>query len=121
MKSFFYLEGVYLILGAIILLITLFVSTRTFMAKGAWKRGLFWVTLVIVVMIGVHFWVTTQRMQEVKNAFLHNKPILCESRMQRKMAQSVEIVKSNHWSLQGGNFVSPYYSRAFFSARCIVK
>jgi len=44
MKNFFFLEGAYLILGAIILLITVFVATRPFMEKGALKKGLFWVT-----------------------------------------------------------------------------
>jgi len=40
MKDFFYLEGAYLILGVFTLLITLFVTTRPFMSKGAVKKGL---------------------------------------------------------------------------------
>jgi len=121
MKNFFYLEGAYLILGAIILLITLFVSTRPFMAKGAWKRGLFWVSLVIAVMIGAHYKITTDRMEAVKTAFENGQTVICESRMQRKMAQMVYINKSNDWTLKNDNFVSPNYVRPFFSARCIVK
>ncbi|WP_295418645.1 hypothetical protein [Sulfurovum sp.] len=120
-KNFLYLEGAYLILGGIILLITLFVSTRPFMAKGAWKKGLLWVSLVIAVMVGSHYKITTDRMEEVKSAFEQDQPIICESRMQRKVAQSVYIQKSKGWSLEGDNFVSPNYSRPFFSARCIVK
>ncbi len=121
MKNFFYLEGAYLILGGIILLITLFVTTRPFMSKGAVKRGLLWVTLVLSIFIGTHYKITTDRMSEVKEAFENGKTIICESRMQRKVAQSVDIQKSNEWRLKNNNFVSPNYSRPFFIARCIVK
>ncbi len=121
MKNFFYLEGAYLILGGIILLITVFVATRPFMSKGALKKGLFWVTLVLAVMIGAHYAMTVNRMNEVKAAFEKDLPILCESRMLRKVAQTVTVQKSREWSLEGDNFVSPNYSRPFFTARCIVK
>jgi len=121
MAKFFYLEGAYLILGAITLLITLFVGTRPFMSKGAAKRGLFWVSLVISIMIGGHYYSTTSRMAKVKEAFHKNIPIICESRMLRKAAQSVIIEKSRQWQLEEDNFVSPHYSRPFFSARCIIK
>ena len=86
MKNFFFLEGGYLILGAIILLVTLFVTTRPFMAKGAVKRGLMWVTLVLAIMIGLHFNITMNRMAEVKVAFENDESIICESRMVRKVA-----------------------------------
>jgi len=121
LKNFFYLEGAYLILGGIILLVTVFVATRPFMAKGALKKGLMWVSLVIAVMVGAHYSLTVSRMEAVKAAFEQDRPIICESRMQRKVAQTVTIQKSNDWSLEGDNFVSPNYSRPFFTARCIVK
>ena len=121
MKNFFFLEGAYLILGTIILLITLFVGTRPFMSKGAAKRGLMWVSLVLAIFIGAHYMMTIERMEEVVTAFENDKPILCESRMQRKVAQVVNIQKSKDWSMEGDNFVSPNYSRPFFSARCVVK
>ena len=121
MKNFFVLEGAYLILGAIILLITLFVGTRPFMSKGAAKRGLMWVSLVLAMAIGGHYSVTTNRMAEVKSAFEKDLVIICESRMQREVAQSVIVQKSNEWFLEDDNFVSPNYTRPFFSARCIVK
>jgi len=121
MKNFLFLEGAYLILGAIILLITLFVSTRPFMSKGALKKGLFWVTLVLALMIGIHYAITVNRMNEVKEAFEKGLPILCESRMQRKVAQVVNIQKSKDWRLEEDNFVSPNYTRVFFTARCIVE
>ncbi len=121
MNNFFVLEGAYLILGAIILLITLFVTTRPFMAKGAVKKGLMWVSLVIAVMIGAHYSVTINRMAEVQSAFEKDLEIMCESRMVRKGAQYIIIKKSRGWRLEEDNFVSPEYERPFFSARCIVK
>lgn len=121
MKNFFFLEGAYLILGLFTLLITLYVTTRPFMAKGAVKKGLFWVSLVIAIMVGGHYSVTSNRMAEVRSAFNKGETIICESRAQRKVAQTVIIEKSNEWILEEDNFVSPNYSRPFFIARCIVK
>ena len=121
MGNFFFLEGAYLILGAFALLITLFVTTRPFMAKDSMKKGLFWVSVVVAVMIGGHYSVTTNRMDDVRTAFHNDQTIICESRATRKVAQSVIIEKSNEWRLEEDNFVSPHYSRHFFIARCIVK
>jgi len=120
-QKFFILEGGYLAIAMFALAITLFVSTRPFMPKGALKKGLSGVTLVIAIFIGAHYYITTNRMAEVKTAFELDKPILCESRMQRKVAQSVTIKKSREWSLENDLFTSPNYSRPFHTARCIVK
>ena len=120
--KFFYLEGAYLILGGIILLITLFVTTRPFMSKSAPKKGLITVTLVLGLFIGLHFWITTKRINEVKAAFIAGKPVLCENRTIRKGAQSIEIKKGiAEWRIDGDNFVSPNFVRPFHMARCIVK
>ncbi len=121
MQKFFILEGGYLLIALFILGITLFVSTRPFMPKGAYRKGVALVALVLAVLIGTHYSVTTSRMAEVKRAFAQDKVILCESRMLRKAAQSVAIQKSKAWSMEGDLFVSPHYSRPFHSARCIVK
>ncbi len=121
MHTFFYLEGAYLILAGIILLVTLFVTTRPFMSKGALKKGLPIVFVILAVMIGAHYALTTSRMATVREAFMQNKTVLCESRMQRKVSQVVYIEKKNGWRLEGNNFVSPYYERPFFIARCIVQ
>jgi hypothetical protein len=109
-------------MAGIILLITLFVTTRPFMSPDAPKKGLLWVSLVLAFFIGAHFWVTTSRIAAVKKAFEAGKPVLCESRMLRKMAQSIEIRKGPaEWRIEGDNFVSPQYTRPFHIARCIVK
>jgi hypothetical protein len=120
--KFFYLEGAYLILAGIILLVTLFVTTRPFMSPSAPKKGLIGVGLVLAFFIGAHYWVTTSRIEAVRQAFESGKPVLCESRMLRKMAQSIEIRKGvAGWKIEGDNFVSPQYTRPFHLARCIVK
>lgn len=121
MQKFFILEGGYLAIGAFVLAIALIVSTRSFMPRGAYKKGLGYTAIVIAFFIGGHYYVTTSRMAEVSKAFAQDEPIICESRMLRKVAQSVTIQKSKDWSMKGDTFVSPNYTRPFHSARCIVK
>jgi len=120
-QKFFILEGGYLAIALFVLAITLFVSTRPFMPKGAYKKSLGIVGLILAFFIGGHYMLTINRIAEVSNAFAQDKPILCESRMLRKVAQSITIQKSKEWSMEGDLFVSPNYSRSFHSARCIVK
>ncbi len=120
MGKFFYIEGAYLILAAIVLMVTLFVTTRPFMGKNAKKRGMMYVSLFLAVAIGAHYWVTTSRMEKVKEAFVRGEPIICESRIVRKGAQSLILKKSLGWRLEGDYFVSDAYVRPFFSARCVV-
>lgn len=91
------------------------------MSKGAMKKGLIGVSLVVFVMIGAHYVITTKRMTEVATAFEKDLPIICESRATRKVAQTVIIQKSHEWTLKDGNFISPNHNRPFFIARCIVK
>ena len=121
MARFLYIEGGYLILAGVILLVTLFVTTRPFMGKGALQKGVGSVALFLTLAIGAHYWVTTNRMAEVKEAFVAGKPVICESRLIRKGAQSLVIRKALGWRLEGDYFVSDNYVRPFFTARCIVE
>jgi len=120
MKQFFELEAAYLVMGVVVLLITWFVSTRPFMSKTAPRNGLLGALIVIVLMIGGHYYMTTSRMASVETAFAQDKQLLCESRMLRKVAQSVVVQKSKGWTLQEHLFHSPLYVRPFHTARCIV-
>ncbi len=121
MQKFFYIEGGYLLLAVVILSVTLFVTTRPFMGKNAMKKGMAGVGTVLAFFIGMHYYITTKRMNEVKAAFSEGKSVVCENRIIRKGAQFVTIRKTNGWELKGDNFVSPAYSRPFFTARCIVE
>jgi hypothetical protein len=121
MQKFFILEGGNLFIGLFFVLIMLFVTTRPFMAKGSVKKGMTGILVVVAVLIGWHYSSTISRMAEVRSAFEKDQPVICESRMQRKAAQSIIVQKSSEWSMEGDNFVSPNYSRPFHSARCIVK
>ncbi len=120
MQEFFRLEAAYLIMGLVALAITGFVTTRPFMSKSAPRKGLIGVALVVALLVGGHYALTTRRMATVREAFAADKPILCESRMLRKAAQSVVIRRSKGWRLEGDRFVSPEFVRPFHTSRCIV-
>jgi len=119
MELFFKLEAGYLGIAIFALIITLFVTTRPFIAQGAYKKGLFLVGSASAVFIGMHYYVTSSRISEVETTFNKGGKVVCESRTVRKVAQSVTIEKSNEWSLKDHMFSSPNYSREFFAARCI--
>ena len=121
MNKFLELEGGYLVIALIILLVTLFVASRPMFKKGSAPKALFVVGVILAIFIGLHHKVTTDRTAEVKKAFMDGKVIICESRMQRKVAQSIDIDKSREWRLEGDIFISPNYSRPFHTARCLVK
>jgi len=121
MEKFLELEGGYLFIGFVVLLVTLFVTTRPFMSKASITKGLLSVSLFLAIAIGFHFKITTDRMSEVKLAFTEGKTIICESRAMRKVAQSVDVSLKNEWSINGDLFISPNYSRPFHTARCLVK
>ena len=119
MELFFKLEAGYLGIAAFALVITLIVTTRPFMPKGALKKGLLLMGSLSFTFIALHYYVTSSRIIEVETAFNNGEKVLCESRAVRKVAQSVSIEKSNEWTLKEHMFSSPNYSREFFSARCI--
>ncbi len=121
MEKFLELEGGYLFIAFVILAVTLFVTTRPFMSKESITKGLISVGMFLMFAIGMHYKITTDRMFEVKSAFNEGKMIICESRAQRKVAQSVDVSKANEWSIEEDVFVSPNYSRPFHTARCLVK
>lgn len=119
MELFFKLEAGYLGIAVFILVITLIVTTRPFMPKGSYKKGLIVIGGLLAIFIGMHYFVTSSRISSVETAFNNGEKVVCESRMIRKVAQSVTIEKSNEWSLENHMFSSPNYARKFFSARCI--
>ena len=119
MELFFKLEIAYIAIGLFILAVTIFVTTRDFMPKVAFKRGVFGVLAFLSVMIFLHYEMTTSRMAGVTKIFNKGGTIICENKMRRTISQSVILSKKLGWSLVGNEFTSPAYSRNFFTARCV--
>lgn len=119
MELFLKLEAGYLGIAIFALAITLIVTTRSFVAKGIWKKSLTIVSIIMGFFIGLHYIVTTNRIYEVEKTFNDNQKVICENRAIRKISQSVIIEKSNEWVLDNHMLSSPNYNREFFTARCI--
>jgi len=119
MELFFELEIVYIVIALFFLAVTLFVTTRDFMPKVAFKRGMIGVTLLFSVMIALHFLITTKRMAGVKEIFNEGGTIICENKMRRTISRSVLISKELEWRIEGDHFVSDNYERDFHTARCV--
>lgn len=123
MSSFLQLEGGYLIIGAFILAVSFFVGTRPFVGDGkSYKKIVPYTAMVLAIFILGHYWLTTSRISEVKDRFNSGGAIICESKAQRKVAQSIIIdpKKPQGWILDGDQFISPQFSRSFHTSRCIV-
>ena len=118
--KFLELEGAYIIIAVFILLIGAVVTTRPFMSKDAFKKGMPILFVVLASFILLHYYVTTSRMSDVKTAFNNDQTVICESRENRKGARSILISKEKGWRLEEDIFFNDQYSRGFHSARCLV-
>jgi len=119
MERFFELEVAYVVIAIFILIITAIVTTREFMPKVAFKRGMISVFGVFAVMITAHYFFTVKRMNGVAEIFNEGKVIICENKMRRTISQSVLISKELGWRLEGDYFKNPDFMRDFFTARCV--
>ncbi len=119
MENFFELEIAYIVIGIFFLLVTAFVTTRDFMPKVAFKRGMLGIFALFAIMISIHYFVTTNRMDGVKTLFNEGKTIICENKMRRTISQSVLISQKLGWRLEGDYFKNPDFERDFFTARCV--
>ena len=119
MELFFELEIVYIVIAVFFLVVTAFVTTRDFVPRVAFKRGMISVFTIFAVMITAHFFFTTKRMAGVKEVFNEGGTIICENKMQRTISRSVLISKKLEWRLEGDYFESDNYMRNFHTARCV--
>ena len=119
MELFFELEVVYIVIAVFFLIVTAIVTTRSFMPKVAFKRGMVSVFTVFAVMITAHFFVTTKRMDGVKKIFNEGGTIICENKMRKTISRSVLISKELEWRLEGNLFKSDNATRDFHTARCV--
>ncbi len=119
MGLFFELEAVYLVIGVFFIAVTLFVTTRDFMPKGALKKGLAGVITMIIIMIGFHYTITTKRINGVEEIFNNGETVICENKMHRTISKSVLLSKSLGWRLEDHLFKHDEYERDFHSSRCV--
>ena len=119
MGLFLELEIVYIIIGIFILSITAVVTTRDFMPKGAFKKGMLGVGIVVSVMIGFHYTLTTKRMDGVEKIFNSGETVICENKMRRTVSRSVLLSQELGWKLEDHMFKHHDYERDFHSSRCV--
>jgi len=119
MPLFLELEIVYIVIGVFFLVVTAVVTTRSFMPKVAFMRGMISVFTIFAVMITAHYFFTTKRMDGVKEIFNEGGTIICENKMQRTISRSVLIAKELEWRLEGDYFKSDNFMRDFHTARCV--
>ena len=119
MELFFRLEIVYIVIGIFILSVTAIVTTRDFVPRVAFKRGMIGIGSFLAIMIGAHYYITTSRMAEVKEIFNNGGTVICENKMHRTISRSVLISKKLEWRLEGNLFVSDNHERDFHTSRCV--
>ena len=119
MDLFLELEIVYIVIGAFILSVTAFVTSRDFVPKGAFKKGMSFVGVFVAIMIIAHYSVTTTRMENVEAMFAQDKTIICENKMRRTVSRSVLLSTKLGWRVENHLFKNPDYERDFHTSRCI--
>jgi hypothetical protein len=120
-NNFLTLEGGYLVIAAFVLVVTLYVTTRPFMSKNAFKAIFPAIFAFLIFAIGAHYYITTERMKTVQAAFEEGKVIICENKGSKKMGRTVLVEKDTEkWYIENDMFVSELYSRGFHTARCVV-
>ena len=121
MENFFILEGGLLTVSAFILAVTVFTSTRSFVAKGTYKKTVSGVFIILAIIITWHYNQTVDRMELVKKEFENGKVIVCDNKGDLTLGRSVLIDKSRYgWKVDGLFFISDEYPRNFHISRCVV-
>lgn len=119
MGLFLELEAVYLVIGVFFLAITVVVTTRDFMPKGAFKKGITSVLIAISLLIGIHYTITIKRINGVEEIFNNGETVICENKMHRTISKSVLLSQSLGWRLEDHLFKHDEYERDFHSSRCV--
>lgn len=120
MPLFLELEIAYIAIGIFILVVTAIATLYPDdMPKGAFKKGMLGVGTLLTIMILAHYYITTARMNGVKEIFNEGGTIICENKMQRTISRSVLISKKLAWRIDGHLFKSDNHVRDFHTSRCI--
>ena len=120
MKEFFELEIGYIIIALFFLVVTAIVTTRSFMPKGAFKKDMITVGIIVVVFILFHYHTTASRMEMIAKEFNSSKTILCENREMLNGLNAIINLKKAGWSLKNGIFTNPEFHRDFYGPRSAV-
>jgi hypothetical protein len=135
MDLFLELEIVYIVIGIFILTITAIVTSRDFVANKEIKdkngdvvktvkthsfiKGMSSVGLFVAIMIGLHYNVTTTRMDNVEEMFTNGQTIICENKMRRTISRSILLSQKLGWRVENHLFKNADYERDFHTSRCI--
>lgn len=119
MGLFLELEIVYIVIGLFIMAVTVVVTTRDFMPKGAFKKGVVSVGAVMSIMIVFHYNLTVSRMNGVEEIFNNGETIICENKMRRTISRSVLLSKKMGWRLEDHLFKNDDFERDFHTSRCV--
>ena len=119
MELFFELEIAYLVIGAFILSVAAFVTSRDFVPKGAFKKGMSITFAFVAILIGIHYNMTVSRMNNVENMFNDGDTIICENKMRRTISRSVLLSKEMGWRVENHLFKNSDFERDFHTSRCV--
>ncbi|PHS59205.1 MAG: hypothetical protein COB17_01395 [Sulfurimonas sp.] len=119
MDLFLELEIAYIVIGVFILSITAFVTSRDFVPRGAFKKGMSVVGAFVIIMIAFHYNMTTSRMINVEKMFNKGDTIICENKMRRTISKSVLLSKEMGWTMDNHLFKHVDYERDFHTSRCV--
>lgn len=119
MELFFELEAVYLVIGVFILSVTAFVTSRDFVPKGAFKKGMLLVGGFVAIMVAFHYNMTTSRMEGTEKIFTSGETVICENKMRRTISKSVLLSQALGWRLENHLFKNDDYERDFHTSRCV--
>ncbi|WP_200764001.1 hypothetical protein [Nitrosophilus alvini] len=120
MVDFLKEEAIYLFIVAFIMVITIIVTTRPFMPPKSRKIGIPLVFSILTLLLVSHYFMRKANMKEVREAFEHNKTILCVDKTNRASGQVV-INKQADWKLEGDTFMHPEFPRGYNIRQCIVE
>jgi len=115
MVDFLKEEMVYLFIGAFILAIITFVSTRDFVNLNP-KKVVPISAVVILALIGLHYIYRVHHIKEVTKAFKEGKNILC---LDKTNKIGYVLINKGEWKLKDGEFVHPEFPRGYNIRACV--
>ena len=117
MANFFKEEFIFILVALFILGITIFVTTRPFVAKGA-RKAIPIVAAFLVLALIAHYNFRQNLVKEVRKGFEEGKTILC---MDKTNKIGYVVINAGEWKLQGDEFVHPEFPRSYNIRNCIVE